>query len=66
MKARPWQLASNSLRYSSEWRQTSQNPNSARKTCQHDVDKFMKLDELGKSAKLVGKTCQHYVTNPSK
>ena len=51
--SRLWQLAGNSIqRYSSAMRQTSQNLSSAKKTCQHDVDKFMKLDELDKSAQL--------------
>ena len=47
-------------------RRTSQNLNSAKKTRQHDVDKFMKLDKLSESSKLAEKTCQYYVTNPSK
>ena len=40
------------LKYSSALRQTSQTLSSAKKTRQHDVDKFMELDELDKFALL--------------
>ena len=66
MTSWPWQLARNCSKYSSALRQTSQNPTSAKKTRQHGVDKFMKSNILSKSAKLVEKTSQRYVENPSK
>ena len=45
-----WQLARNSfLKYSSSLGQTNQNFYSARKTRQHDVDKFMKFNSAKKT-----------------
>ena len=47
------QLAKKSfLKHSSALRQTSQNLISAKQIRQHDVDNFMKLEELDKSALL--------------
>ena len=66
MTSWPWKLARNCSKYSSALRQTSQNLTSAKKTRQHEVDKFMKSNKLGNSAILVEKTCQRYVANPSK
>ena len=67
MKSRRWQLAGNSfLKYSSSLHQTSQNLSSTKKTRQHDVDKFLKSDELGKSGELVRETRQNYAVNPPK
>ena len=53
MTSRLRQLARNSfLKYSSALRQTSQNLSSNKKTRQHDVDTFMKLDESDEIALL--------------
>ena len=52
MTSQLWQLARNLfLKYSSSLLQTSQKPNSAKKTRQHDVDMFM-------SPNSATKTCQ--------
>ena len=53
MTSWPWQLARNCSKHSSALRQISQNPTSAKKTCQHDVDKLMKSNKLSEAAKQV-------------